>query len=124
MRDWSLKADDPFVLTLAADARFCTPDYADDQSWEIQLAGGDPPALSLNTSFGRRARSMRLFPFFSLAGRHVTDPQRPDPGAPWRPRTTQTSRDRAAGVAGQRAWRYRPGREGRQHHAGPVPCRR
>ncbi len=76
MRDWSLKADDPFVLTLAADARFCAPDYADDQSWEIQLAGGDPPALSLSTSFGRRARSMRLFPFFSLAGRHVTDPTR------------------------------------------------
>ncbi len=76
MRDWSLKADDPFVLTLAADAQFCTPDYADDQCWEFHLAGGDPPALSLSTSFGRRARSMRLFPFLSLAGRNATDPGR------------------------------------------------
>jgi hypothetical protein len=76
MRDWSLTAKDPLVLTLAADVRFCAPDYADDQSWELQLAGGDPPALSLSTSFGRRARSMRLFPFFSLGGRSVSDPAR------------------------------------------------
>jgi hypothetical protein len=76
MRDWSLKADDPFVLTLAADARFCAPDYADDHSWEIQLAGGDPPALAVCTSYGRRARSLRLFPFLSHEGRSVTDPAR------------------------------------------------
>ncbi|MCX6069623.1 MAG: trehalase family glycosidase [Chloroflexi bacterium] len=76
MRDWSLTAKDPLVLALAADVRFCAPDYADDQIWELRLAGGDPPALSLITSFGRRARSMRLFPFFSLDGRRVSDPER------------------------------------------------
>ncbi len=76
MRDWSLTAKDPLVLTLAADVRFSTPDYADDQSWELRLGEGDPAALSLITSFGRRARSLRLFPFFSLEGRRVSDPER------------------------------------------------
>ncbi len=76
MRDWSLTAKDPVVLTLAADVRFCAPDYADDQSWELRLGEGDPVALSLITSFGRRARSMRLFPFFSLDGRRLSDPAR------------------------------------------------
>ena len=76
MREWSLTAEDPLVLTLAADVRFCTPDYADDQSWELHLAGGDPPALALSTSYGRRARSLRVFPFFWLGGRSVIDPAR------------------------------------------------
>jgi hypothetical protein len=76
MRDWSLTAKDPLILTLAADVRFSAPDYADDQSWELRLREGDPAALSLITSFGRRARSMRLFPFFSLEGKRVNDPER------------------------------------------------
>jgi len=76
MRDWSLTAEDPLVLTLAADVRFATPDYADDQIWELHLSGGDPAAIALQTSYGRRARGMRLFPFVSLAGRRQTDPAR------------------------------------------------
>jgi hypothetical protein len=76
MRDWSLTAEDPLVLTLAADVRFGTPDYADDQIWELVLSGGDPPAMALQTSYGRRARGMRLFPFVNLAGRRQTDPAR------------------------------------------------
>ena len=69
-------ADDPFVLLLAAEARFGVPDYGDDQVWEGHLAGGDPPALALQTSYGRRAHSMRLFPFVTLDGRRQTDPSR------------------------------------------------
>ncbi len=76
MREWSLSAEDPTVLTLAAEARFGVPDYADDQVWEAQLAGGDPPAMALWTSYGRRAHSMRLFPFVTLHGRRQTDPAR------------------------------------------------
>jgi hypothetical protein len=76
MRDWSLTTKDPLVLTLAADVRFCTPDYADDQSWDLRLAEGEPAGLSLITSYGRRARVMRLFPFFSFEGRRVSDPAR------------------------------------------------
>jgi hypothetical protein len=76
MREWSLTANDPLILALAADVRFCAPDYADDQSWELCLEDGEPTALSLITSYGRRARSMRLFPFFSLQGKRVSDPAR------------------------------------------------
>lgn len=76
MREWSLTAEDPLLLTLAADARFCVPDYADDQSWEMRLGEGDPVALSLNTSLGRRANSLRLYPFFSIGGVRVSDPAR------------------------------------------------
>jgi hypothetical protein len=74
MRDWSLAAGDPLYLTLAADSRLSTPDYLNDQIWELALGGGEPPALSLRTTFGLRAKSMRLFPRFSENGRSVGNP--------------------------------------------------
>lgn len=74
MRAWSLGAGDPLSLTLAADTRFGTPDYANDHGWELSLAGGEPPALSIRTTYGLRARSMRLFFRFTEAGRSITDP--------------------------------------------------
>lgn len=72
MRDWSLRAGDPLNLTLAADMRLSTPDYVNDHIWEIELGSGDPPALSLRTTFGLRARSLRIFPRFSEGGTIVT----------------------------------------------------
>jgi hypothetical protein len=75
MRDWNLAPDDPLVLTLAADFRLCTPDYVNDQIWELET-GGDPPALALRTTYGLRARLMRLFPRFTLGTQAVTDPAR------------------------------------------------
>lgn len=74
MRDWSLAPGDPLYLTLAADSRLSTPDYLNDQIWEIVLGGGEPPALSLRTTFGLRAKSMRLFLRFSENGRSVANP--------------------------------------------------
>jgi len=74
MRDWSLQAGDPLSLVISADARLSTPDYLNDQSWEVSLAGGDPPALAVRTTYGLRARNMRLFHRFSEAGKAVTDP--------------------------------------------------
>jgi Mannosylglycerate hydrolase MGH1-like glycoside hydrolase domain len=76
MRQWSLTSQDPLILVLAADVRFCTPDYMDDQSWQMRLGEGDPAALDLVSSLGRRARALRLFPFFSLGGSRVSDPAR------------------------------------------------
>jgi hypothetical protein len=64
MRTWNLGKGDPFSLTLAADARFSTPDYANDQIWELNSGGGEPPAFNLQTTFGLRARWLRLFPRF------------------------------------------------------------
>ncbi len=74
MRTWSIPAGGPLSLRLAADARLTTPSYIDDQIWEVVLAGGDPAAVAVQTTYGLRARSMRIFPSFELAGEMVTDP--------------------------------------------------
>lgn len=74
MREWNLKAGDPLSLTLAADVRLSAPNYIDDQIWELSLGGGEPPALALQTTYGLRARSMRLFPRFGEADTLRTDP--------------------------------------------------
>jgi len=73
MREWSLAPGDPLALGLAADFRLCEPDYANDHIWELEM-GGDPPALALRTTYGLRARSMRIFPSFSLGDRMVSNP--------------------------------------------------
>jgi hypothetical protein len=74
MRDWQLKAGDPLVLTLASDVRLGQTDYCNDQIWELMLGGGDPPALALQTTYGLRARMMRIFPRFSLGEKSLSDP--------------------------------------------------
>jgi hypothetical protein len=74
MREWSLKAGDPLSLTLAADMRLCKPDYLNDQIWELELGGGEPAALAVRTTYGLRARNMRLFYSFSESGRTLTNP--------------------------------------------------
>jgi hypothetical protein len=74
MRDWTLGPGDPLVLTLAADFRLCTPDYLNDHIWELEISGGDPPALALRTTYGLRARTMRIFPRFTLGGVSVSNP--------------------------------------------------
>jgi hypothetical protein len=75
MKKWHLEADDPLSLRIAADARLCRVDYCDDQIWELRLSGGNPSALSLETTYGLRARSMRIFPGFVLGDRYIIDPE-------------------------------------------------
>jgi hypothetical protein len=74
MRDWSIGLGDPLSLTLAADYRLGETDYTNDHIWELEFGGGDPPALALRTTYGLRARLMRLFPRFTLGGQILTDP--------------------------------------------------
>jgi hypothetical protein len=74
MREWQLKAGDPLALTLASDVRLGPTDYCDDQIWELSLGGGDPPALAVETSYGLRARAMRIFPRFTLGENTLSDP--------------------------------------------------
>ena len=74
MRDWSLAPGDPLCLTLAADSRLSIPDYINDHIWELALGGGEPSALSLRTTYGLRAKSMRIFPRFSENGKSVNNP--------------------------------------------------
>jgi len=74
MRKWNLHVGDPLELTLVSDARLGTTDYLDDQIWQMICGVGDPPALSLHTTYGLRARTMRLFPRFSEGESQKTDP--------------------------------------------------
>jgi hypothetical protein len=76
MRDWSLSLGDPLYLSLAADARLCKPDYVNDHIWEVELgaSGSERSAVSLVTTFGLRARSMRLFLRFSENNVAAMDP--------------------------------------------------
>ncbi len=74
MREWTLGPGDPLELTIAADFRLCVPDFVNDHIWELVTGGGDPPALALRTTYGLRARSMRIFPRFTLGSQTVSDP--------------------------------------------------
>ena len=74
MRDWNLGTDDPGSYILAADARTGPTDYTNDHIWELHLEGGEPPAVELVTTYGLRARNMRLFPRFSVGDHAITDP--------------------------------------------------
>jgi hypothetical protein len=74
MREWTLGPGAPMALNLAADFRVCASDYLNDQNWELEIGGGDPPALALCTTYGLRARLMRIFPHFSMGGQPVADP--------------------------------------------------
>ncbi len=74
MQTWNLAAGDPLSLTMAADARFTSTNYTDDQIWEMSLGGGEPAALALQTTYGLRAHWMRLFPRFVRGDNRRTDP--------------------------------------------------
>lgn len=74
MRDWRLGREELPSHILAADARFCTPNYVDDQIWELNLSSGEPTALTLRTTYGLRVRNMRMFPRFSDGDAALSDP--------------------------------------------------
>ena len=61
-------------MQLAADARLCQPDYANDIIWELVPSGGEPVSLLLQSTLGLRARSMRLFPRFTSNNSSRIDP--------------------------------------------------
>lgn len=74
MRTWSLHSGDPLQLTIATDPRFTAPDYGNDHIWELDINGGDPSAVALRTTFGLRARLLRIFPRFTENGKSINDP--------------------------------------------------
>ena len=74
MRDWNLRPGDPLSLTLAADFRLSKPDYVNDQIWELEIGAGEPAALAMRTTYGLRARTMRLFYRFRELGKTITNP--------------------------------------------------
>jgi glycogen debranching enzyme len=74
MRTWSIPADGPLSLRIAADVRCSQPSFVNDQIWELTTSSGDPPALALHTTFGLRAKAMRIFCGFEWDGATVFDP--------------------------------------------------
>ena len=76
MKLWSLPLNGPVALRLACDARFSDIDIADDHIWELKSESEEPPSLSLYTTYGLRARAMRIFPGFGLGDRFISDPER------------------------------------------------
>ena len=74
VRDWDLTSGDPLSLCIAADARLCQPNYSDDQTWELRLEGGEPTSLAIETTYGLRARGMRIFPAFQIGEQYRLDP--------------------------------------------------
>src|SRR5512146_54446 len=74
MRLWNLGLGDPLTLTLSADARLANTDYANDQVWQLSFRGGEPSAVSLQSTFGLRARGFRLFPRLIRKGTALNNP--------------------------------------------------
>ena len=74
MRNWDLQIENPFLLTLSADSRFCNIDLYDDQIWELSLAGYEPRSIMMHTTYGLRAQSMSVFPRFLFNEQTFTDP--------------------------------------------------
>jgi len=74
MPEWSLTAADPLALTFSADGRLCEVDAGNDHVWEMEWGTGEPAALSFYTTYGLRARSMRVFHRFREGTRMVTAP--------------------------------------------------
>ena len=74
MRTWNLRRKDPLNLILAADSRLAKLDYSNDHIWEVLIGSGEPAAISLQTTYGLRARSMRIFPQFTEAHQTHSDP--------------------------------------------------
>jgi hypothetical protein len=74
MYDWNFNPDHQITLTLSADARLSPTDYTNDQIWELNFGNSEPPALSLQTTFGLRARICRIFPRFIFNGQVINNP--------------------------------------------------
>jgi len=74
MKEINLTSRDPGAYILAAHARMGPTNYYDDHIWELHLEGGEPPGVALRTTFGLRARGLRLFPRFSEGDVAITDP--------------------------------------------------
>jgi hypothetical protein len=64
MINWNISLDKPYSLTLAADARFAPVDYINDQIWECTFGTGASGGIEVHTTYGLRAKSMRIFPQF------------------------------------------------------------
>lgn len=78
MEKWHIIPNDPGEFTLAADARCTTTKYVNDHIWELRYRNIEPPALTIQTSYGLRAHSFRVFPRFIEGDKALTNPAKFD----------------------------------------------
>ncbi|MBL8116022.1 MAG: hypothetical protein JNJ78_00715 [Anaerolineae bacterium] len=71
LQRWQINHNEPYCLTLAADARLGSTDYYDDQIWEVGPGEGDAAALTLRTRYGGRAGFVSLVPMWVFDGRAI-----------------------------------------------------
>jgi hypothetical protein len=74
MLDLNFSPKYPYSLTLAADSRLTQTNYVNDHIWELIIGNSEPPSVSLQTTFGLRAKVCRIFPRFILNGQVVNNP--------------------------------------------------
>ena len=74
MHNWNFTPSHSITLTLAADARLCQTEYTNDHIWVLNIGKSEPPSISLETTFGLRARLCRIFPRFFFNGQVIIDP--------------------------------------------------
>lgn len=75
MRKWNITSQALPYISIATDTRLSNPNYVNDHIWDLTLRGGEPPALALETTYGLRAKGIRLFPRFEENGQNVIDPE-------------------------------------------------
>ncbi len=68
MKPISIKQFPYLKIPLAADARTINGMPHDDQVWQLSFGSGETGTLELSTTYGLRARYMRIFPIFSEEG--------------------------------------------------------
>jgi len=74
MKDIFYNSESPMAITIAADPRINSTDYYNDQIWDLTINSGEPQALIIQTTYGLRAFSMRIFPRFSIGNQESTNP--------------------------------------------------
>jgi hypothetical protein len=74
MRDWHLTARDPISLLMTLDSRLSTLDKQKNDVWELSIGDISSPCLGLQTTYGLKAISMRIFLGFSNTSDLVLDP--------------------------------------------------
>lgn len=73
MKPVSIKQFPMLKIPLAADARLSEGPSDEDQVWQLSFGSGETGSLELLTTYGLRARYMRVYPFFSEHGTTIEE---------------------------------------------------
>lgn len=74
MVNLNLLPSDPYTLTISSDSRISHSDYFDDQIWKLNLQDADTQALTIYSTLGLRAKSLRIFPRFTENNFSIINP--------------------------------------------------